>query len=429
MRAVYSFILVMLVICLFSLTAWAEVGYTVKKGDTLGKIAQKFSVSIEELAKVNNLNPDTILSIDQQLLIPYSSDKDEPKTEIKPEKHTIIKGDCLDIIAKKYNCTIDELLKLNDLKRSSVLTIGQVILLPSDEKNKAETPKVINEEIPKDDAVVTDESKPRFKTEVSVEVKANLIKGKNLLDLSQFDDADISIVDPNKQEEISPDKPESEPEPVVITVINRKVPSTEPVKEQKPAVNPEPKSIQHVVKKGDTVSKIADKYHVAQSTIFDANGISKRTVLRVGQKLRIPMDGKVERRQDDKLISRNLSTRDLLVRKALEFKGLRYMYGGANLSSGVDCSGFTMKIYEKFGINLPHSSSAQSGMGKSVSRDALLPGDLIFFNCTGSHIDHVGIYIGNGQVIHASTSLRRIQVDSLSSDYFNRHYVSARRFL
>jgi peptidoglycan endopeptidase LytE len=162
MKAVYSLILVMLVICLFSLTAWAEVGYTVKKGDTLGKIAQKFGVSVEELAKANNLNPDTILSIDQQLVIPYSNDKNESKTEIKPEKHTVIKGDCLDKIARIYNCTVDELLTLNDLKRDSTLKIGQAILLPTIKETK--------EEIPKD---VTDDSKPRFKKEVSIEVQAN----------------------------------------------------------------------------------------------------------------------------------------------------------------------------------------------------------------------------------------------------------------
>ena len=88
-----------------------------------------------------------------------------------------------------------------------------------------------------------------------------------------------------------------------------------------------------------------------------------------------------------------------IVNYALQFVGGKYVYGGSDLSSGVDCSGFTMRIYEKFGISLPHSSGDQQKYGTPVaSLSAAQPGDLI---CYGGH---VAIYIGNNQIVHASNS-------------------------
>ena len=93
-------------------------------------------------------------------------------------------------------------------------------------------------------------------------------------------------------------------------------------------------------------------------------------------------------------------------------------------SSGFDCSGFTRFVYAHFGIDLPHYSGSQFGEGRSVSRGALRPGDLVFFDGLG----HVGIYIGDGRFIHAPHSGTRVSIDSLSGWYGSR-YDGARRFL
>ncbi len=102
-------------------------------------------------------------------------------------------------------------------------------------------------------------------------------------------------------------------------------------------------------------------------------------------------------------------TRIDLVNYALQFVGNRYVWGGESLTNGVDCSGFTMKIYQKFGISLPHSSRAQPSYGTKISRDQIRPGDLIFYG-DGSSINHVAIYIGNGQVVHASNARDGIKI-------------------
>ncbi|MBR3635554.1 MAG: C40 family peptidase [Lachnospiraceae bacterium] len=94
---------------------------------------------------------------------------------------------------------------------------------------------------------------------------------------------------------------------------------------------------------------------------------------------------------------------------AKEFLGNRYVWGGSSLTKGTDCSGFTMSVYKKYGISLPHSSVAQSKMGTKVSLSEAKAGDLVFY-AKGGTVNHVGIYIGNGQVIHASNPKQGIKI-------------------
>ncbi|GFI31037.1 MAG: SH3 domain-containing protein [Lachnospiraceae bacterium] len=100
-----------------------------------------------------------------------------------------------------------------------------------------------------------------------------------------------------------------------------------------------------------------------------------------------------------------------MVQYACQFVGNRYVWGGTSLTNGVDCSGFTMKIYEKYGIYLPHSSSAQSGYGTRINPNEAKPGDLFFYG-NGGGINHVAMYIGNGQVVHASSARTGIKISN-----------------
>lgn len=106
------------------------------------------------------------------------------------------------------------------------------------------------------------------------------------------------------------------------------------------------------------------------------------------------------------------ATRQAVVAYAMQFVGNPYVYGGSSLTNGTDCSGFTMSVYDYFGYSLPHSSASQSGCGTQVSTSDLLPGDLLFYTNGGSGIGHVAMYIGNGQVVHASTPATGIKVSN-----------------
>ena len=101
-----------------------------------------------------------------------------------------------------------------------------------------------------------------------------------------------------------------------------------------------------------------------------------------------------------------------LVEYAKQFLGNPYVWGGESLTKGVDCSGFVLCIYKKYGIKLPHYSVAQSECGTKISTSELQPGDLIFYANSSGTINHVGIYIGNSQVIHASNPKSGIKIST-----------------
>lgn len=113
-----------------------------------------------------------------------------------------------------------------------------------------------------------------------------------------------------------------------------------------------------------------------------------------------------------------------VVSYALQFVGNRYVWGGTSLEKGVDCSGFTMRILGKYGISLPHSSKAQPSYGTKISASEAKPGDLFFYG-SGRSISHVAIYIGNGQIVHASNKRDGIKV----SNAYYRNPICVTRYL
>ncbi|WP_238655856.1 C40 family peptidase [Paenibacillus piscarius] len=118
------------------------------------------------------------------------------------------------------------------------------------------------------------------------------------------------------------------------------------------------------------------------------------------------------------------SKMDKVIDKAI---GTKYVSGGVT-TNGFDCSGFTMYVFDKIGINLPHQSGSQYQMGSAVSRDELRAGDLVFFNTNGRGVSHVGIYVGDGEFAHASSS-RGVTISSLSDNYYVNRYVGAKRIM
>jgi uncharacterized protein YgiM (DUF1202 family) len=109
---------------------------------------------------------------------------------------------------------------------------------------------------------------------------------------------------------------------------------------------------------------------------------------------------------------------------AKKYIGNPYVWGGTSLTKGADCSGFVLAVFKNYGISLPHSSRAQANCGSSVSISELKPGDLVFYG-NGSGINHVAIYVGGGQVVHASNPRTGITI----SNMYYRSPVKARRII
>lgn len=115
-----------------------------------------------------------------------------------------------------------------------------------------------------------------------------------------------------------------------------------------------------------------------------------------------------------------------IIDKAMSLKGTRYRYGGMS-RNGMDCSGFTSLVFQSMGVRLPRTSAQQATVGTPVSRNDLRAGDLVFFNTRGRRISHVGIYVGGGKFVHASSARGNVRVDSMADGYYNRRFVTARR--
>jgi cell wall-associated NlpC family hydrolase len=125
-----------------------------------------------------------------------------------------------------------------------------------------------------------------------------------------------------------------------------------------------------------------------------------------------------------KTTSKETTLRKNMISFAKKFLGNRYVYGGTSLTNGTDCSGFTMRIYQKFGYKIPRTARAQASASKRISSSQKKKGDLIFYG-TGNTVTHVAMYIGDGKVIHASNRRDGIKI----SKWNYRRYVKIGRFI
>ncbi len=122
---------------------------------------------------------------------------------------------------------------------------------------------------------------------------------------------------------------------------------------------------------------------------------------------------------------------DKVIATAKSLIGTPYVYGGESLEEGgFDCSGFTQYVYKQVGYNLNRISSDQAVQGIYVSRSNMQPGDLVFssFNANGK-VDHVGIYLGNGQMIHSPSTGDTVKITNINVSYWQQRYVTARRLI
>jgi len=113
---------------------------------------------------------------------------------------------------------------------------------------------------------------------------------------------------------------------------------------------------------------------------------------------------------------------------ALSLQGIPYRYGKDSPEEGFDCSGFVTHVYQKQGINLPRTVSEMAQYLPQIPKNDVHSGDLVFFNTNGTLFSHVGIYLNDGQFVHApSQRTGRVLVSSLKNQYWQKHYSGARR--
>ena len=119
-----------------------------------------------------------------------------------------------------------------------------------------------------------------------------------------------------------------------------------------------------------------------------------------------------------------------LLGEGLMYIGVPYRWGGSSPITGMDCSGLVQLVFRNsVGVDLPRTALEQSAQGNRVNQLDLKPGDLVFFNTMGENISHVGIYVGNGKFLHAPATGKLVRIDKLSTKFWERRYVTARRVI
>jgi cell wall-associated NlpC family hydrolase len=174
----------------------------------------------------------------------------------------------------------------------------------------------------------------------------------------------------------------------------------------------------HVVATGDTLFNIARRYGVSVADLKTANALTVDTIS-LGQRLRIPST------LDPTVVGAPRGVRDIAER----YLGVTYVYGGTS-QTGLDCSGFVSIVFNELGVRLPRTSREQYTFGTSVNPDALELGDLVFFDTLGAGaVSHVGIYLSDGEFIHAASNPGKVIKSKLSEKYYAQRYLGARRVL
>ncbi|MGM9999233.1 MAG: NlpC/P60 family protein [Candidatus Bruticola sp.] len=215
------------------------------------------------------------------------------------------------------------------------------------------------------------------------------------------------------------------------------------------------------IREHDTISRVAAKYNVTPEQINRVNPKLKQSGFKPGVVIVIPNspdDEILTKDQEKEILAKleqdmpspslvNLEVYEVnragnrhrgqlayrggmgvsgrLVDNAHKYLGTPYVFGGTGNGS-FDCSGFTMKMYEMYGVSLPRTADVQYGVGVKVPFGAEMPGDLVFFETYLPGPSHVGIYIGDGKFIHASSS-KGVTISRLSQPYYAARYLGAKR--
>lgn len=220
----------------------------------------------------------------------------------------------------------------------------------------------------------------------------------------------------------------------------------------------------HSVESGENLYRIASKFGISVSEIKKINKLSGNSI-RVGQKILVPVveheeelpdtavesvietdvadvsNGEDPQNEDENALNNVLAQNNIdaltengasqnwlyLIDKAMDYLGVPYRFGGSSLK-GIDCSAFVQTVYKYFSIDLPRTAREQFKAGVKVSKkEQLRIGDLIFFRTYAKFPSHVGIYVGEGKMIHASSREKKVTITSINEPYYVRRYIGAVR--
>ena len=407
---------------LLTLPATSDVMYTVRSGDSVWTIAKKHHISHLALLRENGLGTKQILQPGQQLVIPGVSSAKASSSRSSAagaeQAHVVQQGDSLWLIARQHGVTVRALAKANSLRSTAVLRVGSRLKIPGTAEPAAEKAASPAAEAPKAAEAKAAEAKAaEAKAAEAKAAEAEAAEAEAAEPATHFvrDGESLWTIARKYGTSVQALAAANGLRPESVLRVGREL--TIPGEGSAESADEGPRTRLYIVKSGDSLWEIARRHGTTVRSLAAANGLDADRVLRVGMTLQVP--DVLANLADDAEGNR-------FVRAALEYRGVRYRWGGMS-TRGMDCSGLVALVLRDYGINAPHNSKALYKLGEAVSREELEPGDLVFFHTTRPGISHVGMYIGEGKFVHASSSKGRVRVDRLDTGYYSKRLVGARR--
>ncbi len=374
--------------------------YKVKKGDTLGHIASNHGISVKDLKNANNLTTNN-LKIGKVLKVPALTKQNKTVAKsaktvnrTSATKYTVKKGDTLGGISNSYGVSVAKIKEASSLKSNNI-KVGDVLLIPGTQKTPSSSTYT----------VVSGDTLGGIGNKFGVSVK----------ELRTLNNLKSSYLQVGMKLTVSGNSKAAQP-------------SVQTAKKaaQKP-------SARYIVKSGESLGIIAQRYGVSVTSIVNANNLKGQTI-RAGQTINIPSAenyrdyaGNTEYSSNNESTSYK-KTKENIITVAKQYLGAPYKFGGSSFKTGIDCSGYVKKIFSKFNVELPRTArDIYYNTGTRVAKNQLQTGDLVFFRTYASYPSHVGIYMGNGQFIHASSGARKVSITSLNKKYYTKRYIGAKR--
>jgi peptidoglycan endopeptidase LytE len=351
-----------------------------------------------------------------------------------PKHHEVREGDSLWTIARRYGVSVGALERENRLADASKLSLGQRLRIPDSAEKPSAAPALRERQAAHAPRVARGSYRVRpgdslwtisrqFGTTPARLAADNGIKETDTLRLDQ----ELRVPAANASAA-------SAAAPQTSQAAARSVPSRAASAERAPTDTVR-------VRAGDTLWSLSRRHGTTPARLASLNGIRETATLRLDQVLKVPAAAKYRPASDaatvaaapvskraDRRVAAATSRGGLLVAAARRFLGTPYRWGGTG-RGGFDCSGFIYAMYDRMGIRLPRTSFAMFGVGRSVPRSELRPGDLVFFTTYARGASHAGIYVGGNTFVHASSAGRGVRINSLGDAYYNGRYLGARRHL
>ena len=332
---------------------------------------------------------------------------------VSADTYIVKKGDTLSRIASTYKTSVSELKKTNNLS-SDLIYANQTLTVRSIVQKTTTSSSEVTKSADTEKAVYI------VKRGDTLSKIASIHKIK-LTDLMSWNGIEGHIIYPGQKLKVFKGTSETETEQAVPT-------KKETAKAASPVETPaKAEQSEYTIKAGDTLSKIALQYDMTVKQLKDLNNLSTDLIF-AGQKLKVSQQAE----SNDKVSNEKTAHKPVqsaepeVISIAKEYMGVPYLWAGST-PDGFDCSGFIYYAYNKAGKQMGRYSS-EGYYNRSFYVNEPQPGDLVFFeNTYKKGISHMGIYLGNNEFIHASTS-GGVMISNLSEAYYAKHFEGFKRF-